>query len=115
MDDDHQDVATELLVQGVARKGNERGTNVHEKSFIWPTKDTEWKKLEEKGAVRILSGDNAEKAKTQFADRFIPSRFLVTRPNPEEFKAQSISWNWLAVVPLNLQLSHSWDECCLVR
>ena len=30
----------------------------------------------------------AEKAKTQFANRFIPSRFVVTRPNPEEFKAR---------------------------
>ena len=86
--DDHQDVATKQLVQGVAGKGNERGANVHEKSMIWAAKDTEWKKLEEKGAVCILSGDSAEKAKTQFANRFIPSRFVVTRPNPEEFKAR---------------------------
>ena len=61
---------------------------VHEKSLIWAAKDIEWKKLEEKGAVRILSGDSAEEAKTQFADRFVPSRFVVTRPNPEEFKAR---------------------------
>ena len=88
MNDDHQDVATEKLVQGVARKGNERGANVHEKSLIWAATDTDWKKLEEKGAVRILSGDSAEKAKNQFADRFIPSRFVVTRPNPREFKAR---------------------------
>ena len=50
-------------------------------------KDTKWKKLEEKGAVRILTGASAEKAKAQFGDRFIPSRF-VTRPGPEEFKAR---------------------------
>ena len=78
----------EQLVQRLARKGNERGAIVHEKSLIWAAKDTEWKKLVEKGAVRILSGDSAEKAKTQFVDRFIPSRFVVTRPNPGEFKAR---------------------------
>ena len=50
--------------------------------------DTEWKKLEEKGAVRILSGDSAGKARTQFGDRFTPSRYVVTRPNPGEFKAR---------------------------
>ena len=61
--DDHQDVAAEQLVQGVARKRNERGTNVREKSLIWAAKNTEWKKLEEKRAVRFLSGDNAEKTK----------------------------------------------------
>ena len=60
---------------------------MHEKSLIWAAKDTEWKKLEEKGAVRILSGASAEKAKAQFGDRFIPSRFVVTRPGLEEFKA----------------------------
>ena len=48
----------------------------------------EWKKLEEKGAFSILSGASAEKAKAQFGDRFIPSRFVVTRPGPEEFKAR---------------------------
>ena len=88
VDDDHPDVTTEQLVQGDARKGNERGANVNEKSLVWAAKDTEWKKLEEKGAVRILSGDSAEKAKTQFVNRFIPSRFVVTHPNPEEFKAR---------------------------
>ena len=61
---------------------------MYEKSLIWAAKDTEWKTLEEKGAVRILSGDSAEKAKTQFGDRFIPSRHVVTRPNPGEFKAR---------------------------
>ena len=50
--------------------------------------DTEWKKLEEKGAVRILSGDRAEKARTQFDDRFTPSRYVVTRANFGEFKAR---------------------------
>ena len=50
--------------------------------------DTEWKKLEEKGAVRILFGDSAEKAKTQCGESFIPSRYVVTRPNPVEFKAR---------------------------
>ena len=45
-------------------------------------------KLEEKRAVRISSGDSAEKAKTQLGDRFIPSRYVVTRPNPGEFKAR---------------------------
>ena len=88
VDDDHQYVATEQLFEGAARKGNERGANVHEKSLIWAAKDTEWKKLEEKGAVRILSSDSADKAKTQFANRFIPSRYVVTRPNPEELEAR---------------------------
>ena len=46
--DDHQDVTTEQLVQGVARIGNEQGAKVHEKSLIWAAKDTEWKTLEEK-------------------------------------------------------------------
>ena len=50
--------------------------------------DTEWKNLEEKGAVRILSGDSAEKAKNQFGDRFIPCRYVVKRPNLGEFKAR---------------------------
>ena len=59
-----------------------------EKSLIWAAKDTEWKKLDENGAVRILTGDSAEKAKIQFVDSSIPSRFVVTRPNPEEFKAR---------------------------
>ena len=45
VDDDHQDVATELLVQGVARRGDERGATVHVKSLIWAAKNTEWKKL----------------------------------------------------------------------
>ena len=61
---------------------------MHEKSLIWAAKDAEWKKLEEKGAVRILTGESAEKAKAQFANRFIPSRFVVTRPSPEECKAR---------------------------
>ena len=81
MNDDLEVAEMEQLVQRAARKGNERGANVHEKSLIWAAKDTEWKKLEEKRAVRILSGDSAEKAKTQFGDRFIPSRHVVTRPN----------------------------------
>ena len=83
-----QEVTTEQLLQGAAKKGNEKGSNVLEKSLIWAAKDTEWKKLEEKGAVRILSGASAEKAKAQFGDRFIPSRFVVTRPGLEEFKAR---------------------------
>ena len=65
--EDHQVVTTEQLIRGVARRGNERGANVHEKSF--EAKDTEWKKLDEKGAVRILTRDSAEKAKTQFSNR----------------------------------------------
>ena len=52
----HHGATTEQLVQGVAKKGKERGANVHEKSLIWAAKDTEWKKLEEKGAVRQLTG-----------------------------------------------------------
>ena len=48
VNDDHQDVATEQLVQDVARNGNERGVNVYEKSLIWAARDTERKKLEEK-------------------------------------------------------------------
>ena len=86
--EDLQEVTTEQLVQGAAKKGNEKGSNVHEKSLIWAAKDTEWKKLVGKGAVRILSGVSAEKAKAQFGDRFIPSRFVVTRSGPEEFKAR---------------------------
>ena len=64
-------MTTEQLLQGARRKrkGNENGSNVHEKSLIWAAKDTEWKKLEEKGAVRILTGASAEKAKAQFGDR----------------------------------------------
>ena len=56
-----QEVTTEQLLQGATRKrkGNEKGSNVHEKSLIWAAKDTEWKKLEEKGAVRILRGASA--------------------------------------------------------
>ena len=44
-------MTTEQLLQGATRKrkGNEKGSNVHEKSLIWAAKDTEWKKLEEKG------------------------------------------------------------------
>ena len=85
-----QEVTTEQLLQRATRKrkGNEKGSNVHEKSLIWAAKDTEWKKLEEQGAVRILTRASAEKARAQFGDRFIPSRFVVTRPEPEEFKAQ---------------------------
>ena len=66
-----QEVTTEQLLQGAARKrkGNEKGSNVHEKSLIWAAKDTEWKKLEEKGAVRILTGASAEKAKAQLKQR----------------------------------------------
>ena len=85
--DDHEVAEMEQMVQRAARKGNERGANVYEKSLIWAA-DIEWKKLYEKGAVRILSGDSAEKAKTQFGDRFTPSRHVVTRPNPGEFKAR---------------------------
>ena len=65
------------IVARSCKKGNEKGSNVHKKSLIWAAKDTEWKKLEEKGA---LSGASAEKAKAHFGDRFIPSRFVVTRP-----------------------------------
>ena len=38
--------------------------------------------------MRILSDDSAEKTKTQFAHHFVPSRLVVTLPNPEEFKAR---------------------------
>ena len=73
-----QEVTTEQLWQGAAKKKrNEKGSNVHDKSLIWAAKDTEWKKLEEKGAVRILTRASAEKAKAQFGARFIPSRFVV--------------------------------------
>ena len=57
---DHAVAEMEQLIQGAARKGSERGANVYEKSFIWAAKDTEWKKLEEKGAVHILSGDSCK-------------------------------------------------------
>ena len=80
VNDDHAVAEMEQLVQGAARKGNERGANVYEKSLIWAAKDTEWKKLEEKGAVHILSGDSC-KQNTQFGDRFIPRRCVVNRPN----------------------------------
>ena len=84
------EVTTEQLLQGPTRKrkGNEKGSNVHEKSLIWAAKDTEWKNLEEKGPLRILTGASAEEAKAQLGDRFIPSRFDVNRPGPEEFKAR---------------------------
>ena len=65
--EDHHGATTEQLGQGVAKKGNERGANAHEKSLIWAAKDTEWKQLEEKGAVRILPSESAENAKGQFA------------------------------------------------
>ena len=78
--DDHQDVTTEQLVQGVARKGNERGASVHEKSLIWEAKDTEWKKLEEKGAVRILTGDSAEKARGSIFQPFHSKLFSCDSP-----------------------------------
>ena len=70
------------------RTGNKKGSNVHEKSLIRAAKEAEWKKLEEKGAVRILTRATAEKTKAQFGDRFIPSRFVVTRPGIEEIKAR---------------------------
>ena len=44
---DHHRATKEELVQGVAKKGNERGSNVHEKSLIWTANDTEWKKIEQ--------------------------------------------------------------------
>ena len=88
-----QEVTTEHLLQGATRKreGNEKGSNVHEKSLIWAAMDTEWKKLEEKGAVRILTGASAEKAKAHFGDRFIPSRFVVTRPWARRVQGSMVS------------------------
>ena len=113
-----QEVTTEQLLQGATRKrkGNEKGSNVHDKSLIWAAKDTEWKKLEEKGGVRILTGASAEKAKAQFGDRFIPSRFVVTRPGPRlDGVCEGIwilmSWSLLAVELHNLQRCHSWVDC----
>ena len=53
------------------RKGNEKGSNVHEKSLIWAAKDTEWKKLEEKGTVRFLTGASEEKAKAFHSKSFL--------------------------------------------
>ena len=38
--------------------------------------------------MRIVTGDSAEKAKAQFADRFVPGRFVVTRPCPDEFQVR---------------------------
>ena len=116
-----QEVTTEQLLQQATRKrkGNEKGSNVHEKSLIWAAKDTEWKKLEEKGAVRILTGANAEKAKAQFGDRFTPSRFGVTRPGQKSSRPCGVcegiwilmSWSLPAVEPHNPQRDHSWVEC----
>ena len=76
--EDPQEVTTEKLQQGAANKGNEKGSNVYGKSLIW----------EEKGAVRILTGVSSERAKSQFANRLISSRFVVTRLGPEAFKAR---------------------------
>ena len=89
---------------------------MHEKSLIWAAKDTEWKKPEEKGAVPILTGASAEKAKAQFGDRFIPSRFVVTRPGPEEFEARWCLRGYLDPDELhNLQRCHGWVECSRVK
>ena len=41
VNDDHEVAETEQLVQRAARKGNERGANVYEKSLIWAAQDTE--------------------------------------------------------------------------
>ena len=78
----HQEVTTEQLLQGAARKknGNEKGSNMHEKSLIWAAKDTEWKKLEEKGAVRILTGASAEKEKAQIRRSFHSKSFCCDAP-----------------------------------
>ena len=38
--------------------------------------------------MRVLTSDSAERAKAQFSNRFIPSRFVVTRPSPDDFKAR---------------------------
>ena len=38
--------------------------------------------------MRSFAGDSAEKAKAQFSSRFIPTRFVVTRPCPDEFEAR---------------------------
>ena len=75
-----QEVTTEQLLQGARRKrkGSDKGSNVHEKSLIWAAKDTEWKKLQENEAVRILTGASAEKAKAQFGDRLFQV-FLLSR------------------------------------
>ena len=81
--DDHEVVQMEQLVQRPARKGNERGAEVHEKSLTWAAKDTEWKK---KGTVRFLSCDSAERAKTQFANRFTPIRWCYSS---ESWRVQS--------------------------
>ena len=117
-----QEVTTEQGLQGAAKKGNEKGSNVHEKSLIWAAKDTEWKKLEEKGAVRILPGASAKKAKAQFGDRFIPSRFVVTRPGKSsrldgvcEGIWTLMSWSLPAVELHNLQLCHSLVGCFRAR
>ena len=50
--------------------------------------DTEWKKFEETEAVRILSGNSAGKAKTQFGDRLALCRYVVNCQNPGEFRAR---------------------------
>ena len=122
-DDDHEVAEMEQLVQRAARKGNERGAKVYEKLLIWAAKDTEWRKLEEKGAVRILSGDSAEKAKSQFGDRFFQVVMLLPVRILESSRLDGVceviwtrmSWNWLVVVPPSLQLCLSWDLCCRVK
>ena len=106
-----QEVTTEQLLQGAAKKGIEMASNVHENALIWAAKDTEWKKLEEDGAVRILSGASAEKAKAHFGDHFIPSRFVLVR----EGIWTLVSWSLPAVELHILQQCHSWVECSRAR
>ena len=122
--DDHEVVEMEQLVQGAAKERNELGANVHEKSLIWAARDTERKKLEEKGAVRLLSSDSAEKARTQFVDRFIPSRFCCHSFESWSVQGSMVSarlfgsgchgtgWWWLHPVS---KLCLSWDACCRVK
>ena len=50
--------------------------------------DTTWKRLEDKGAVCILSDDRAKNTKTQFRDRLSSDPHVSNRSNPGKFKAR---------------------------
>ena len=115
-DDGHQDVTTEQLFRDLP----EKETNEEQMCTKKILDLGRWKKLDEKGAVHILTGDSAEKAKAQFANRFSPNRFVVTRPCPEEFKARWCLRGYLdpdvmELVGSGSTQSRSWDECFLVR
>ena len=72
-----QEVTTEPLLQGATRKrkGNEKGSNAHEKSLIWAAKDTEWKTLEEKGCCSHSDRSKCRESKGTFRRSFHSKSF----------------------------------------